>query len=221
MKYLVFRISFFEAFFKVFITRKYQLSYILPLPTSIAGIIGSIIGIERNNIANYFKDMYVGSKYIKGELIFENRTLIELSSNKPPERAVEKTSIINDAEFEIVVIGDDNKIDELKRRIENLEFSFLPFGGQNDFFIKDIKAIEYGEISTITNSNIITGYVKYSDIKSIRNNTRIWIFPVRYKGRDEKFAFIDGEVEVKEPIPSFKNIAVYKFSDFEYKIAFS
>jgi len=220
MKAILFEISFFEAFFKVHYTRKYRLSYPIPLPTTIAGILGSLLGIPRNNIRNYFEDIYLGARYLGGTFIFENSTLAELSNDGYVDRSVEKMLILNEPRYCIAVAGDDEKIEEIKKHLENYEFEFLPFGGQNDFFIKDINFLKEGKIKE---SNLVFGYFpKKFFIKTIG---KFWILPVKYKENlqsdyvKEDFVFTEKEAEIKEKVLTVENIFMHNLEKFSYEIS--
>jgi len=220
MKAILLEISFFEAFFKVHYTRKYRLSYPIPLPTTIAGMLGSLSGIPRNRIKDYFKDVYVGAKYLNCNLVFENTTLIELSKDGHAVRSVEKMLLLNEPTYVIAIGGDEKKIKEIEDRLKNYEFVFLPFGGQNDFFIKNIKFLGEGKFKE---SNVIFGY--FPQRLLVKTTGKFWILPVKYKRDSESefikelFVFTEKEAEIKESILTIENIAVYKLENFSYEIS--
>jgi len=237
MKSIVFEISFFEAFFKCHYTKKYRLSYPAPLPTSIAGILGSILGKKRFELKEYFKGFYMGALFVDGTYQIENVTLIEMSS-KGRERAVEKVSILSEPKYKIAVYGEDEKVEEIKRKLEKYDLYFLPFGGQNDYFIKEIKLLGEGLVES---KNEAQGYFPRDIVDSIviekekegitkegekeekeknSKNIRLWTFPVKYKRIKKDFIFLDekGKAKLKEKIltvsDGINDIAVYKLDDF-------
>ncbi len=208
MKSLLFRISFFEAFFKCHYTKKYRLSYPIPLPTSIAGIIGSILGLKREKMRDYFRNFYFGARLIKGTFVFENVTLVEIADNEVG-RSVEKILILNEPEYEIALIGEDEKIREIMKKLEKYKFCFLPFGGQNDYFLRDIKLIGEGKIKEKEEA---FGYFPKEIVEKIEG--RFWILPVKYKNKKEDFVFTEGKAKLKEKVLTVNKIAVYKLTDF-------
>ncbi|MEM0481163.1 MAG: CRISPR-associated protein Cas5 [Candidatus Aenigmatarchaeota archaeon] len=209
---LVIKISFFEAFFKCHYTKKYRLSYPIPLPTTIAGIIGSILGLKRESLKEFFSNFYLGAKLIKGDFNFEFSTLLELERGATT-RVVEKFSLINNPEYEIAIFGEENKIRKIKEVIKELKFHFLPFGGQNDYFLKNIELV--GE-EKVEEKNIAYGYFPISIVKNLKG--KFWILPVKYKNasgfKKENFVFSLEEVELITNIKTVNNIAVYPFSNF-------
>lgn len=227
MKGYIFEISFFECFFKVPYTKKYRLSYPLPLPTSIAGIFGSILGIERERIKEIFKDFLFGARIKDGTMFYENVTLVEIDSksskkDRSKDRSVEKIMILNNPVYEIAIAGKNYKIlDEIKDRINKFKMEFLPFGGQNDFFLKNIKFIKECEIGE---SDEISGYVQKDLVKNIniidKKEKKFWILPVKYKiGEDFRkvfFLFTSGKVKLKSKVLALDDIALHPLEKFYF-----
>ena len=207
MKGLVFRISFFEAFFKCHYTKKYRLSYPIPLPTTIAGILGSILGLKREDLKDYFKDFYFGAKLIETTPVFESTTLIEIANKA--ERSVEKALILNEPEYEIALVGDNKKIDDIKERLKSYNFYFLPFGGQNDYFLKYLKFICEREIEEKKEAY---GYFPIDVVEQVEG--KFWILPVKYRNKKVEFVFTKDKAKLKEKVPVVNDIAVYKLKDF-------
>jgi len=220
MKSILFEISFFEAFFKVHYTRKYRLSYPIPLPTTIAGILGSILGLPRYEIRRYFEDIYLGARYVNGNIIFESATLLELSKSGYVGKSVERILILNEPTYIIAAAGNDKKIEEIENRLKKYNFTFLPFGGQNDFFIKDIKFLEEGEIKE---SNRVSGY--FPKKLFIKTYGKFWILPVKYRADNksnytkEEFVFTEKEAEIKEKVLTVSEIPIYRLENFSYEIS--
>ncbi len=211
-------VEFYEAFFKVFLTMKFRMSYPIPLPTHIAGIIGGILGIKRENIEKFFKDIFLGACCIRVKISYENATLIEISEGRRA-RSVEKCMILNNPSFLIFIHGSRDKVEMIKKAIVNNAFEFLPFGGQNDFFLKKIKYVS--NINLINSKEITGGYVDYKLLEKPFENSKIYILPVKFKGKISEFAFLtNGSVKLKEEVISCKYnsyiVPVYKLEDFGY-----
>ncbi len=225
MKGICFEIKFQEAFFKVFLTMKYRISYPIPLPTHIAGIIGSMLGIYRREITDFFKDLYLGGIALNLSTCYENSTLVEISE-EGRNRSVEKCMILNEPSFIIFVLGNEDKILRIRNILESKVFEFLPFGGQNDYFLKNIEFLSDVHESS---SNIIDGgYVESVLVKNLEENSRIMILPVNYKNSIRNFTFIiKGRAELKENIKTCEltinsskiNAPIYLLEDFGYKIS--
>jgi len=216
MKALILEISFFEAFFKVHHTKGFKLTYPIPLPTTVAGIFGAMLGIERGKLKKEFNEILFGAKLIKYEsIIQENVSFVQYKSGKV-EKGVTPVTIINEPTYFIVAAGEENKIKEILTKIKYPYY--LPYGGQNDFFVKDWKVVE---ICDVIKSDEITNYAPQDMIKNLilRKNTEIQILPVRHKiSKDSNFYFvINGGLKLKEKIfcTEKENIGLYSLEKFE------
>lgn len=221
MKALSIYISFFEAHFKVHYTRKFKLSYPIPLPTTVAGIFGAILGIDRDEISKYFSNFYFGAG-LNNEYVdsYDTATFIQFPWDKktwPP--GVEKIQIINEPEYIICIAGKDSDIKDIFTRINN-GLKFLPYGGQNDFFIKDIKI---GKIEKVEMSDTIENYAPKSIVKDIliTNNKKTFLnlLPVMHKFTDDSapFYFVSGaKLKLTQKLLSSFGLGLYEFSKFYY-----
>lgn len=215
---IIIEISFFEALFKVHYTKGFRLTYPIPLPTSVAGIFGALIGIERKEIAEKFKDFLFGGKLIHYEsFVRENITYIQFKKSKIV-KGVAKTQIINNPTYEIAMAGEYKKIETIYDKIKK-EIAYLPYGGQNDFFLKDIKI---KAIKQVKESNIIENYSPTSWIERIEmgKSSEIFVLPVNVNKnylKDNLFSFIyKGKFILNKSIPTVNNIGLYPLEYFEY-----
>lgn len=213
-------ISFFEAFFKVHYTKGFRLSYPIPLPTSVAGIWGALLGIPREKVNEEFENFYLGAKLINlGKENFENATFIQIGKkfdNWPP--GVVLTQFFTDPTYQIVIAHEDIfKIKEIFQQL-NKSFKFLPYGGQNDFFVKDIKILG---IEKVGPSDVIENYaprnwIEKTEVSSDKNSF-LTILPVMHKISDEPFYFgYKIKLFLKKKIPTVNNIGLYELSKFYY-----
>lgn len=224
MKAIILKISFFEAHFKVHYTKGYRLSYPVPLPTSIAGIFGALLGVERGDIKDKFSNFLFGGSLNKiGSENYENVTFIQIGNKKfknwPP--GVVKSQILNEPEFTLIMAtSDENKFTEYFNKLEEQKFVYLPYGGQNDFFVKNIELIGTKEVEE---SDQVINYapkflVKKTEIDDMRNSF-LYILPVMHKFEHDEsdFYFIyGGKLFLKEKIPAVDNIGLYELSKFYY-----
>jgi CRISPR-associated protein Cas5h len=115
-----------------------QTVYYLPSKTAIVGMLGAMTGIKRDSESNsFYSDEY---------LSFYKRTKIgiKFSSNFTPkkisyftnhrqkkhyEMKPTKVELVENPQYEIYVISEGNEISEIKRRIKNNEFEFMPYLG--------------------------------------------------------------------------------------------
>jgi CRISPR-associated protein Cas5 subtype I-B len=217
MKSLILEISFSEAFFKVHYTKGFRLTYPIPLPITVAGIFGALLGIERSEVRNFFKDFLFGAKLIKYDSLYsENVTFLQYKS-KGVEKGVVQTFILNNPTYLIALSSEDEeKIEEIKRRLEDGAV-FLPYGGQNDFFVEDWK-IKY--VDEVEKSTLVSNYAPQDFVESFKSerNTEIFILPVRHTlSQSKNFLFIfNGYLNLKSEVFSTKkdSIALYSPSLF-------
>lgn len=213
-------ISFFEAFFKVHYTKGFRLSYPIPLPTSVAGIFGALLGISREKIKEEFENFYLGAKLINlGKENFENSTFIQIGKkfdNWPP--GVVPTQFFTDPTYQIVIAHEDIlKIEEIFRQL-NKGFKFLPYGGQNDFFVKDIKilGIEKVEMSDVIENYAPRNWIEKTEVAPDKDSF-LTILPVMHQISDEPFYFgYKIKLFLKKKIPTVNNIGLYELSKFYY-----
>ena len=222
MRSLVVKISFFEGFFKVHQTKTSRITYSIPLPTTVAGMFGSMLGIQRKDAYKTFRDCIFGAAFVDGKKFIECRENVTYLLFKKRIKGVETVSILHQPEYYIAVGGNKEKIEEFEKKIKN-GVEFLPFGGQNDYFVKDWSVEGIGEI---VNTNVISNYAPVSWIENIAENTILHIFPVihNFPCQDENFIFIlEGHVKVKKEFLNEikiteingKKIALYSLDKFK------
>jgi len=216
MKALIVEISFFEAFFKVHYTKGFRLTYPIPLPPSVAGIFGAFLGIEREKLAKEFDEMLFGAKLVEYTgIASENATFLQYKA-KGVEKGVIQLSMINEPIYSIAIAGEEKKIEEIKNKVENY-IRYLPYGGQNDFFVKDWKIVC---IKNVKENNIVSNYAPQDLINNpiLEKGSEIQILPVMHKiSKNPNFYFVvNGKLKLKENIYCVKEeeIGMYSLKDF-------
>jgi len=216
MKALIVEISFFEAFFKVHYTKGFRLTYPIPLPTTVAGIFGAFLGVERERLAKEFGEMLFGAKLVEyTSIASENATFLQYKA-KGVERGVIQLSIVNEPIYSIAMAGEEKKIEEIKNKAEN-SASYLPYGGQNDFFVKDWKIIS---IEDVKESDEISNYAPQDWVKNpiLEKGSEIQILPVMHKiSKNPNFYFVvNGKLKLKKNIYCVREeeIGLYNLKDF-------
>jgi len=214
LKALIAEISFFEAFFKVHYTKGFRLTYPIPLPTSTAGMFGAFLGIEREKMKEIMGKFLFGSKLKKYEsIISENVTFLQY---KPKvEKGVIPLSLINNPTYLIAIAGKEEEIRKIENKLKE-SIKFLPYGGQNDFFIKDWRIIGIEEVEE---SDEITNYAPQDWVKpGLESGIELQILPVMHKlSENPNFYFImNGKIKLKRKIYCTKNekIGVYELNNF-------
>ena len=110
MKPLTFLVSFFRSHFKRHETKKFRSTYILPPPTVVWGIVGAVLGVERDGLIDFVKEnnLSVGAELcsFKG-LDVEKATLMSWDEG---ERTFIRT--VEDFEFLICLLYTSDAADE-------------------------------------------------------------------------------------------------------------
>jgi len=216
MNALVVEISFFEAFFKVHYTKGFRLTYPIPLPTSVAGIFGAFLGVERERLREEFNGMLFGAKLLRySGIASENATFLQYKA-KGVERGVTQISIVNEPTYLIAMAGEGKKLEKAMKKIRN-SVSFLSYGGQNDFFVKDWEIVG---IEDVEESNIISNYAPQDLVENpiLEEGSEIQILPVMHRiSKNPNFYFVmNGKLKLKQNIYCVKEkrIGLYSLKDF-------
>jgi len=216
MEAIVVRITFSEALFKVHYTRGFRQTYLIPLPTTVAGLFGAMLGIEREAITREFKDCSFGAKLLNYDGSYpENTTFIQHKTGRRI-RGVAVSVILNHPTYIMALVANNEKIEEFYRKIKDKIF-FFPYGGQNDFFTEDI---EIQGKKSVEKSYLIENYAPQDLIEKIEwnENTELQILPVKHKfSANPNFYFIfKGKLKLKEPILAVDGIGVFPLEKFYY-----
>jgi len=217
MKALICRIAFFEALFKSHYTKGFRLSYLIPLPTSVAGMFGAMLGIPRTDVGREFKDFMFGAVIIKHKgIVRENVTFLQNKAGKTV-KGVAKTFIINEPDYVIAMAGDSIKLENFRIRLDE-KLCYLPYGGQNDFFPRDYRIFK--DLEEVEDSNLVRNYAPSDWVESLKTNgvSELQILPVMHKFQTSpSFHFIaNGELLLCKSIPCVarRGIGLYYLRDF-------
>jgi len=216
MKAIIIKISFSEAFFKVHYTKGFRLTYPIPLPTTVAGMFGAFLGVEREKIGDLQKFLF-GAKIeeYKG-FINENATFRQYKSYRV-EIGVATLNLINNPTYLIALAGEEAEVIKIKDKIRK-SVEFLPYGGQNDFFAEDWTVVGMDDV---TESDEIVNYAPqdWVDI-SMKSDLEVTlqILPVMHTLSDNpNFYFITkGKIRLNRKIPCTKSekIGLYSLRSF-------
>jgi CRISPR-associated Cas5-like protein len=217
MKAVIADISFYEAFFKVHYTKGFRLTYPLPLPTSVAGIFGSMLGIDRGNLKDEFKGLYFGAGLRSYDgIIVENETFMQYKGARVEKGAVH-AQVINHPRYLLVMAGESSKLAQYYNLLEDEGLAYLPYGGQNDFFVEDINLRGFSEVAE---KNIVDNYAPQDMVERIESKeTTFNILPVMHNySENPNFYFIlEGSLRLKRPVETVErgiNIAVFPLEMF-------
>lgn len=213
-KALILQIDFFEAHFKVHYTKGHRLTYPIPLPTSVAGILAGILGVDGRKAIVQFRDYLFGAALVDQNIAeaIENITFLQFKDKG--RKFVGRTHILVNPSYYIAV--QCSNPEELQSKIvEGIQY--LPFGGQNDYFAKDWKVVDIRDVTTSTK---VSNYLHSESVGELTSGVSLQVLPVMHKlGEKEDFYFImQGDVVSKHDMQvcsvGDKNIALYKLGDF-------
>jgi CRISPR-associated protein Cas5 subtype I-B len=216
MKALLAEISFFEALFKVHHTKGFRLTYPIPLPTSVAGMFGAILGIERHRIKEDFTNFLFGAAIVKHNgFVIENETFIQYKIPQA-QKGVVRTQLMNQPTYLIAMGGPTEKIEEYYAFLMNHNMIYLPYGGQNDFFLENIRI---KPIAELVQSNLIANYSPQDLVSEIESKETVMnILPVmQSESNNPNFYFLfSGRLKLKKPVFVVKEalIALYPLEMF-------
>jgi len=210
------KIKFSEAHFALHYTKGFSLSYPMPLPSSVAGIFATLLGVRRDEIKEKFSNFLFGSKLINSPIEnFENYTYIQYGKNI---KGVTALQFFSDVEYELAIGGSNKQtLEEFLEHIKKYNFAYLPFGGQNDFFIEeiylntDLRELEYtNEIENYAPKN----WVDKTEL--LKEDGLIFILPVMYSlDEDRNFYFgYNVKFKIKQNIYSLNGVGLYELSKF-------
>jgi CRISPR-associated Cas5-like protein len=217
MKAVIVKISFSEAFFKVHYTKGFRLTYPIPLPTSVAGMFGAFLGVEREKISDLQKFLFGAKLEEYNGFINENATFRQYKSYGV-EIGVATLNLINNPTYLIALAGEKEEVikiqDKMRKAIE-----FLPYGGQNDFFAEDWAVVG---IDDVTESDEIANYAPRDWVDlSIKSSLEVTlqILPVMHTLSDNpNFYFITrGKIKLNRKIPctNSEKIGLYNLNNFK------
>jgi len=222
MKAISLYIKFQEAFFRTHITKAFGDTYLIPMPTSIAGIFSSLLGISRDMVYNMFRDYYFGAILLnyKGKAR-ETATLLQ-KKEKRFITTVAPTYILNEPEYNLYIAGDEESIHNIYSKILDGVY-YMPYGGQNDYFPLDYRVKDIVDVAL---DKVVKNYAPSTIVERsfLDRGGEIYIAPVKYGVDDGEKKFVDfyfvyrGELHLNMEVYTVDGSALYKLSDFYYQV---
>lgn len=225
---LIVEIEFSEAFFAHHMARKASASYLIPLPTSVAGIFSAMLGVRRRDMGRFSKMMF-GAKLIKlggvanevwSKIIYKD----EYVKYEEPvggrkgyvmvvaERSPCNIMLLNNPRYEMYAAGNRGEIEEMYRRLRD-GIVFYPYGGQNDFFATDVKIVGIGGVEV---GSEVNNYAMNDEVVRIYGGDEVSIDLVKMRsGKSKWFVFIyNGRLKLRRGVPTVNGAAVYPMGMF-------
>lgn len=217
-KALLVRVKFSEAFFRVHYTQGFRLTYPVPLPTTVAGIFGGMLGIKREEINQKFSGMMFGATALRpARIVAENSTFVQYKSARLIEKGVAPVAILCNPEYRIAMAGSVDKVEEAKEILDG-GVVYIPYGGQNDFFCEDW-AVE--GLAVVKEGTTINNYAPEEWVEKIYmgSSSNFEILPVMHKiSKNPNFYFVvNGTLYLKKTLKNVDGMGLYYLGDFIYQ----
>jgi CRISPR-associated protein Cas5h len=166
MEALVFEVFGSLGHFRKFYTTSSALTYPFPPPTVLRGLIGAIIGLEREEYLKHTKDLRFAVQIlspVKTLTISVNFINTKSKSRRfePSLRASEKENeqartqviqqLVKNPRYKIFVLGDGNVFETLRERLELRKFFYTPVLGTSEHIaeIEYVGAFEVKELENV------------------------------------------------------------------------
>ncbi|UUV19990.1 type I-B CRISPR-associated protein Cas5b (plasmid) [Fusobacteria bacterium ZRK30] len=201
---------------------------------AVLGILGAMMGMggynQQNETKSKFPEFYEKLKDLKISIVPKNEkgyipkkvqvfnNSVGYASKEQGGNLIVKEQWLEAPEWDIYVIIDGDEINkELKRRLEEFDFEFIPYLGKNDHFadISSVKCFNIGELKEIKQ---IESYFPKSILGNMKSSSKkkYWkveeVLPVGIEGKANQYIYekvlaTNFEVEIKE------NESIYKVDE--------
>lgn len=199
---LTFDISFETAQFRKHLLKMYRDTYMMPLPSTIAGMVGAIFGIRRRALKGFVSERKIlaGVAMLGFEgLINEMAILLKMKEWRELIRTPVKNVILFRPKYRIAVASkDDSFLGELKERLVKLDFEFEIYGGNDYNFVSWIGKPREARLSLSSEGE---GICKLDDLESIEGSGTLYMDDVN-DGEVSRYAFgLDISIRTMRPLP--------------------
>ncbi|MCS7102304.1 MAG: CRISPR-associated protein Cas5 [Candidatus Korarchaeum sp.] len=186
---LTFRMSFETAQFRKHLVKFYRDTYLLPLPSAVAGIVGAVLGVRRPELAIKGKtlELKTGSMMLGYEgLISETMTVIKMKGWREAIRTPKRNVMLFRPSYKLAIASsNDEMIGELADRLRKMRFEFDPFGGNDYNFLSYIGDVREAKLVRTDRGY---GCSRLSELRGIEGSGLVQVDEVN-DGNVTKYAF--------------------------------
>lgn len=151
MKCLVFKVRGDYARFRKSYTTTSALTYLLIHPVAVRGLIGAMLGIDREILYEKTKDIEVSIQVINQvRKDMQSFNLVNMKANDKIFRFPSNVEFLRNVEYRIFIKTEDKILDEIDNCIKKGEYIFTPYLGSSEHIAK----IEYEGIYNCEKLNI-------------------------------------------------------------------
>ncbi len=227
MKAVLVEVEFPEAVFTIHYTKGFRETYPIPLPTSVAGMFGAMLGIYRRDMPRFIRGKLFGAKMVSYKGITrETFTYVKYKDTMRKggskfvrsEWGVGFQTLVNNPRYLIALAASEDEAVKILDKIDS-SLEFLPYGGMNDHPATDIKVL--GEVRDVSATDEVEGFAPETLVIDIflEEGGEVYKYPVRYRGTIEQFYFVvGGKLKLGESIEAVEGIPLYSLDRYEYQV---
>lgn len=180
MKSVVFRVSGDYARFRKSYTTTSALTYLVMHPIAIRGMIGAILGIDKEELYEKTKDIEIGIQVLNPvRKDMQSFNLINMKSSDTIFRFPSNVEFLRDVEYRVFIKCEDNMLNQIKDVLISREFVFTPYLGASEHIAKLEYENEYEviflnkdhyEVSTVVDQDVCNIDFDYDNITIYTDN---------------------------------------------------
>ncbi len=189
---LSFTLAFETAQFKKHLVKLYRDTYISPPPSAVAGMVGAILGVRRGYLREFAceRGLLTGAALLEYEgIVNETMTVVKMKDWRHYIRSPKRNVLLYRPRYRIAVASPHMEtVDELERRIRELNFEFELFGGNDYNFASYVGDVRRGRLVRTKSGH---GYCRLSDLEGIEGSGTVHLDDLNEENL-EKYAFGHG-----------------------------
>jgi len=218
MRAVLVKITFYEALFRAHYTETNPITYPIPLPPSVAGIFGAMLGWQRDEIEKKAANLMFGAKLLnwKGTSAEISRIIQFEESGRPIlPPPIMRFELLVEPTFLLAMAGYEEEIEDFSEKLAD-GFEYLPYGGRNEYFVKDIEVLGCKGVQV---ASVVESYSPENWIEKVELEKEGWIKVLQVmhviKNASEWFNFVyKGRLNLSRQVPVVEGIHLYPLNSF-------
>ncbi len=215
MKAVLVEVEFPEAVFTSHYTKGFRETYLIPLPTSVAGMFGAMLGIERYNMPSFIRNKWFGAKLLSYNGVGREIYLFPKIKGKADkntwnvEWAPAFQGIVNNPRYLIAMASEDEGLLRDVLRSLGRGLVYLPYGGLNDFIALDVEV--HGDLYDVELTKEVEGYAPEDDVATVipMEDGEMYKSYVKYRGDVATFIMVyRARIRLKREVYAVKDYGV-------------
>ncbi|NLG82003.1 MAG: type I-B CRISPR-associated protein Cas5 [Bacilli bacterium] len=137
MKGVVFTVTGSYARFRRPYTTTSALTFTLIHPIALKGLIGSLLGIDYNDLYNYTNDLRIGIQVLNPVYKdMQSFNLNAITGNNNARNFQSTVEFLRDVKYRVFVSGDESKLKQVENVLSDNSFRFTPYLGNSEHIAK-------------------------------------------------------------------------------------